>query len=302
MEWYPYRLKLTKPVRMPAVGWVTHREGVRIYDPETDGWGDAAPLPGVSEETIADVLKDLDEERWQESRLPSLRFAVECARAPWPGPGEPVKLNALWLADQEPLEKVLTRIQNWPQPTVKLKPGPDPDPEGWCRLLTERPDAVLRIDPNRGWTVEELRRYTAPIPPEKLEYVEEPLSSPTAYLDLSDRDDPPVALDESLREPGGDAALASSNIRALVLKPTLMGHEADRASWIRLAEQRGIRVVWSSSVESGLGLWHLARLAAGGEAAGLDTASWLEEDVVTPRPVSGNGVLELPERLQVTLT
>jgi len=302
MKWVPYRLKLRQPVQMPSVGRITHREGVLLQDPVSGGWGDAAPLPGVSTEGAADVLRDLQEGRWEESLLPSLRFAVECARTPWPTNAGAARLNALWLADQELLDGLLHRIRSWEQPTVKLKPGPDPDPDLWCRFLSERPDAVLRIDPNRSWTVEDLRRYTARLPPEQLEYVEEPLSSPAAYRELSGRDDPPVALDESLREPEGGLALECSNIRAFVLKPTLMGNEADRASWIRQSEERGIRVVWSSSVESGVGLWHLARLAVGGAPAGLDTASWLDEDVVIPRPVSSNGVLEVPDRLDVNLS
>jgi O-succinylbenzoate synthase len=249
--------------------------------------GDAAPLPGFSQETLEEVKAETAKPDWWETtRLPSLRFAVECARFGLTWPQGQVQVNALWWAEEEPLDELLQRLAGWHRPVVKIKPGRNPDPQRWVQLCRERPDLRIRLDPNRGWSVAELRDYVREVPAGALDYVEEPLADLNDLRLLSSSEQVPVALDESLRERSPAEVLDLPGVRALVLKPSLMGNAQDRAPWVALAEKKGWDLVWSSSFESGVGIWHLARLAQGSAAAGLDTAAALAQDVVTPRPLS----------------
>lgn len=281
-----YRLALRAPLRLPGGGVLTHREGLLVQDAASGGWGDAAPLPGFSRERVEDLRREMEGREGEGGPRPppSLRFARECARRGNAPPAEGVELNALWWAEREPLERLLSRLKSREGPVVKIKPGRRPDPAAWGRLCAERPDARIRLDPNRAWTVEALRRYAGAIPANQLEYVEEPLARREAYGRLSRGEGVPIALDETLREADPETAGGIPGVVALVMKPTLMGDAEDRRPWMELAAGRGWTVVWSAAFESGVGLWHLARLAAGGAAAGLDTASALAEDVVDPRP------------------
>ena len=60
-EVFRYRLPLVAPLVLPS-GTHTEREGIllrlRAAD-GTEGWGEAAPLPGYSPDTLDDVLTEL---------------------------------------------------------------------------------------------------------------------------------------------------------------------------------------------------------------------------------------------------
>lgn len=297
LETVPYRLPLVRPLRLPGGITLTCREGVLIHDPETGGRGDAAPLPGFSTETIEDVMAAA-REGGADSGLPSLEFALECAEHVFAPPSEPVRVNALWFADRESPGDLARRLRDWPRPVVKLKPGPDPDPSRWRELRRLLPEATFRIDPNRGWGVGQTLRILDQLPEEAVEYVEEPLADPAGYGDLWRRRPVPVALDESLREAGGEALARHPHVKALVVKPTLMGRGVSR--WRSVARDSGRELIWSGCFESGVGLWNLARLAQGRGAAGLDTGAVLAEDLVSPRPLPCRGFIASDRILRVT--
>ncbi|MDA3873007.1 MAG: hypothetical protein PF795_03500, partial [Kiritimatiellae bacterium] len=255
LRWHPYRLALRQPLRLPGSEEWTHRSGVLIHNTETSGWGDAAPMPGYSSETVEQVLLVLEKGEAERSMFPSLRFALECTAVPFHGPERDVQVNALWIPGREPLDVLCRRLADWESPVVKIKPGAEPDVRSIRALLQARPDAKLRLDGNRQWTVEVLRSVVESLPRDSLDYVEEPLIDPDDYPRLGTSVDCPVALDESLLLPEGKALAENPLVTALVLKPTLLGNAKDRAYWINLAGRRGCHVTWSSSFESGVGLW-----------------------------------------------
>jgi molybdopterin/thiamine biosynthesis adenylyltransferase len=72
-------------------------------------------------------------------------------------------------------------------------------------------------------------------------------------------------------------------LRALVLKPTLLGALANSEALVARARELKLKVIVSSCFESGLGLGQLARLAgewAPDQAPGLDTRRWLARDLL----------------------
>lgn len=160
-------------------------------------------------------------------------------------------------------------------------------------------DAALRLDANRAWDYDEARAFLRAVADCGVEYVEEPLRDPTRLVRLSRETGVPVALDETLAEAGIEALERWRGVKAVVLKPTLLGG-FEMTWWMaRRAMNAGMTPVVSACFESGAGLADLAHLAASfgqpGVAAGLDTYRWLAEDVLAERIDMDAGVVDLAQ-------
>jgi o-succinylbenzoate synthase len=149
--------------------------------------------------------------------------------------------------------------------------------EGLCQL---------RLDPNRSWAFEETLRIAESLGEFPIEYLEEPLAETHRLPELIARSECPIALDETLREISPADLALFQGAAALVLKPTLMGGFEHCREFAREGERLGMISVVSASYESGVGIHALGRFAASLpriSAAGLDTYSRLESDVLSSR-------------------
>lgn len=235
---------------------------------------------------------------------PSARFALDLAladlaaqhldrtlpQALHPDPAVGLPLGALLMGEtgrgvlDEAVERVLEGYR-----TLKLKVGRgDPDAEAaLVQALRQRVgDRVeIRLDANRAWAPSQARAFAEAVASARPAYVEEPLADPAGLPELWLDTGLPLALDETLAEPGGADALRGW-AAAAVLKPTLVGGLAATLRLAARARSMGVRPVLSAAFESGVGLRGVAALGAatGGEAAGLDPYRWLAEDVVGPLP------------------
>ncbi len=158
------------------------------------------------------------------------------------------------------------------------------------RALAEAlPDHVqLRADANRSWSLEQAERFGEA--GQMLQFVEEPLRDPTELDALWEASRLPVALDESLAD-HPDARHCAA-VKALVLKPSVLGGVRATLEWARRARRRGQFSIVSATFESAVGMRALVRLAGavgGGEAHGLGTWSWFARDLLDPplRPDPG---------------
>ena len=109
----------------------------------------------------------------------------------------------------------------------------------------------------------------------------------------------PYALDETL------ATLETlemfPNVAALVAKPTILGG----VGRIRQLASHNKPIVFSACFESGIGIARIAQLAAEyapKRVAGLDTYSYLSEDVLIDRLRVDNWLLAVPESVTSTGT
>ena len=149
--------------------------------------------------------------------------------------------------------------------------------EGLCQL---------RLDPNRSWAFEETLRIAESLRDFPIEYFEEPLADSQRLPELIALSACPIALDETLREISPADLALFQGAAALVLKPTLMGGFEHCREFAREGERLGMTSVVSAAYESGVGIHALGRFAASLpriSAAGLDTYSRLESDVLTNR-------------------
>ena len=319
----PYALPLTEPVTW---GGEPHRQRrgvlVRLTDAEGRvGWGDAAPLPGFSRETLDETRESLvgiasaltgrtldplavttDGEFHQAldaAGLPSsARFGLDLALAdlaaqtvrrtlPQMLHGDPavvLPLNGLVMSGDAPAQA--RALAGAGYPAVKLKVGRRSVAQDVETARAVRgalpPDAALRLDANRAWSWDQAVAFAEGVAGLALDYVEEPLAEPAHLPELWHDTALPVAVDESVQEGAEIRGWAT----AAVLKPTLIGGLMATLRRATEAQAVGVRVVLSASFESGVGLRGIAALAAatGAEPAGLDTYRWLGADVLPPLP------------------
>ncbi len=191
--------------------------------------------------------------------------------------------------------------------TLKLKVGGGTIDEDEATLDAVRAaigsEVKLRLDANRAWDLEEaltcLRRLARFGP----EYIEEPVRAG----DISDlaqlrRSSPiPIAADESVSD--GDAArriIEAGAADVLVLKAARVGGLEEVRVVVEMSINRGLRVVITSYLETGVGLAASLHLAAAtlpeAETCGLATGALLEHDLLTTPLLPEKGFLQTPSR------
>lgn len=162
-------------------------------------------------------------------------------------------------------------------PCLKIKaPSPadlDPVTGRVHRIARAAPGTPLRIDANRGWPRGKVATLLASIAMLPIELVEEPC--PGAHELLAGALPVRIALDESLVDLDRDQlarALASPDLAALVLKPTLLGGFARCLELAAAARARGVAAIVTHTLEGPIGTaacHELARAVGGGAPAGL---------------------------------
>ena len=151
-------------------------------------------------------------------------------------------------------------------------------------ILGQRPDLKLRLDANRGFSLEQALDFAACLPLESIEYIEEPCQHPQDNQTLYRAIPLPFALDESLNDPDYQFVM-HEGLTALIIKPMLLGSIEKLQRLIDEAHSHGVRCILSSSLESSLGINDLAHLAAiltPDEIPGLDTLSAFSQDLIVP--------------------
>ena len=274
---YLYRLPLTDG---------GSREGILLR--QGNRWGDAAPLPGWSRETLDQVKASLH--RSEDFVPASLRCAREALEGDWVPLRKEVPLNALLDGNADQIVAGAVRAYREGCRCLKIKTSRidsaqladlvgdiTRETQGLCQLL---------LDPNRSWTFEETLRIAESLRVFPIEYFEEPLADAHRLTELIARSACPIALDETLREISPADLALFQGAAALVLKPTLMGGFEHCREFAREGERLGMISVVSAAYESGVGIHALGRFAASLpriSAAGLDTYSRLQSDVLTNR-------------------
>jgi len=275
----------------------------------TTGVGEASPLPGYSPDSIDEVVEQL--QRLTDGpvradplanpfellsaafaanavQLPSARFALETALLDWLGHtrGEPVHVVVGGHAERAPIP-IADLVQeasasDWPKGVdalvgqgathLKLKIGADLDREVAALKDVRRthPALPLRLDGNQRVPLDVLRRNASSLEALELELVEEPVP-PDAWNDALDLP-LPFALDESLRSSHRDRLLESGRVRAIVLKPTILGGLQACLEVAERAAELGVDAVVSHTFDGPIARAATAELALvlqTGLAAGL---------------------------------
>ncbi|MBK7142942.1 MAG: o-succinylbenzoate synthase [bacterium] len=334
---FTYRLPLSRELTLKQESLI-EREGLllRLVDVSGHiGWGEIAPLPGFSSESLTEakaqattlagslVRRDLPETifdlrrsmgRHGGSLLPSVRCGFEAAAlhlaaereqraisfTPNPHDKSSVPLNALLSGDEADILEKATLLVSQGYRAVKLKVGRqslEADIALTYRLharLNGR--ATLRLDANRAWSFDQAMEFAKAVEILPLEYVEEPLMDPSGLAELAKAWKLPLALDESLIDLPPEKLYHFVGLKALILKPMLLGGFVAALDWAKWGRRRDLISMVSSSFESSVGLMLLGHFAAQLSPdipCGLDTSDWFVENLLERPLPTQSGSLQL---------
>lgn len=152
---------------------------------------------------------------------------------------------------------------------LKIKVGGGPIDDDLKRINAAGrrlgPAVSLRLDANRAWTLADAIRALAKFSRFPIEYVEEPLASPTPHklAELRATTRLALALDESITDPDALAEYAARQaLDVVVLKAARLGGPTGGLQIARLAAAAGIKTAVTDSIESAVGTSTALHLAA----------------------------------------
>ncbi|WP_263078429.1 o-succinylbenzoate synthase [Endozoicomonas sp. Mp262] len=310
---YPLPLKSTR---------LRERTGLVIELMDKKGqvsYGEAAPLPDFSLESFGDTQKNLIKachfilasgsyhpDRVSEGDLPSVAFAIESAlyglsircwqKAPAVAP--------LLLGNTSEIRQRLSGwVGEWPEEfKVKVARGTlSEDIDRVSQVLRQLPETVsLRIDGNQRWGMAEAVEFVRGLEKRqgsgvsgRIAYIEEPLGNPRELPFFYQKTGMAYALDESLQCGVLPDLHSFPGLRALVIKPTLVGGLGKCEALIEAARGVKARTIFSSAFESALGVHWLQQLSAfwlPGECPGLDTLSAFSAQLIDRMPEPGQSL------------
>ncbi len=255
-----------------------------------------APYPGLSKETLKQAVSQLAQKEpfllqtdWSMDQLqkldalnlyPSLQFALESALLSLLDPLDDFtctlcaliqgSLSDLYYQAEEAIKKGY--------PALKVKISGLTVDGALSFIRTFAPHARLRLDMNRRYAQQQTFALISQLSIDDVDYIEEPLQEVEGLKTFPF----PFALDETLRDHDVKHFLDNPHLKALVIKPTLMGGY----SAIRTLKSLSIPLILSCCYESGLGLLHIAslgkRLGLLTHPSGLDTYRLIQNDLIDP--------------------
>ena len=251
--------------------WLTKREGliIHVYNDKYQGWGEIAPLPPFSKETLSNAI--IDAKNVQKSILngsvptgtvASVRWAMHCA-----------------LTNLSPSIKPYYGLLGSSIHGKKLKVGHLSCDEAIHLTKKERSFGPLIIDINQAWSISKTLEYCSHFSPNDFIYIEEPVRK-LDDLKILTQSNYPFAVDEMTRMYPIEYLLKQCpNLKAFVLKPMLLGS----LNAIPLLKQYNKHITLSSSYESGIGLSAIIHFASHYQIhtpLGIDTYTALSSDLL----------------------
>lgn len=284
LSWSVLRANFQTPIGNARTSWAS-RETVLLLVRDADGRegrGEAAPLPGVSIESLDDVLAALEKlgtsivpsELDLATLPPSLRFGLDAALlglqattslasqlvSPDLAPRIAAQIDVQILLSDVDLQRASDARKEGAF-AFKVKLGKQGEVDAECTLLRHLRsmgrDVVIRADANSkdfdAALVHVLREVQA-------EYVEDPAPATRAMLH---RAGVHVAIDECVLREADEALDEILHARAttLVIKPSLLGSIERTFTLAARARARGGNIVLSHAMESPIGLATLHQIA-----------------------------------------
>ncbi len=267
----------------------TKREGLIIELQLANGlkgWGEIAPLPGRSKETLSQAktqILSLLNNQETGPLFPSVKLGWEFATRITALCNRALPIAGLIWGSAETILEKAEKIYASGYRTIKVKISNLTFDDARVVLKKLAPRFRVRVDVNRAWSFEESNSFFSHFDESTFAFIEEP----THEIDKLKHFSHPFALDESLLDIPLDTLTTFPKLTALVIKPTILGGKSDCTSLLSIAQKNGLEVIFSSACESGLGLIQIATLAndlnATIEPLGLDTYKFIEQDLlITP--------------------
>lgn len=307
--------RLVMPITDPftiARGTITEQESlvVELIDGQLHGWGEvtvndyyghtfdslSASLQLVkpllnryrseSPETVwADALGQMNGDRFAMAALDlaahdlwGKRHDLPCFKQ-WGLPWGDVPSSSYTIGI-DTIERMLEKLHAKPGwPIYKIKLGTQNDLE-IVRTLRRHTDAVLRVDANCGWTVQQTIDYSAELKTLGVEFIEQPLPAEASREDkraVFEGSALPLIADESCRTES-DVADCRDLFHGINVKLCKCGGLTAALQMLRQARQWGMKTMVGCMVESSIGISAGAHLLPLLDYADLDGAVLLKAD------------------------
>jgi O-succinylbenzoate synthase len=307
-------LWLSIPFREPfttAAGAVKARDIVvlRVEEQGVVGFGEAAPFAPYDGIEIADVARVL-QERMTPTAYPQVHTADEMAFLDlearrvgvpvmeWETGSVPVNATLAGLTPEDVARAAAdARAEGFE--CFKLKVGLADD-EARVAAVREAigADALLRVDANGAWTVEEAVSRIVRLAPYRLEFVEQPCPSLPELAAVREACEVRIAADESVQSAEDVRAAAAAGACDIVsVKLAAMGGISAARSAIEAAREAGIEPYVSSTLDGPWGIAAGLQLAAAEKIAmhcGLATLALFDAAIARALPSPKEGRLEVP--------
>jgi O-succinylbenzoate synthase len=256
------------------------REGLLVQTPTR--CAEISPLPGRSKESLEEALSDLlayFHEGKTENLCASVHFGLESLFAPRTFPVR-VPLCPLLTGSIENILKQARIAAQKGCRVAKVKIS-SIDPAAIPDLIDQLSQIFsLRIDCNLAFSYAVITALLASCKDPRIEYVEDP----TYEMHKLWKFPFPLALDEPLAT---GLPEHYPTLCALILKPTVLGGFKGCRPFIDYAHKHHLKVIWSSALESSVGLIQIAHMATqlglDREPLGLDTMQFFSTDAITQR-------------------
>jgi len=242
------------------------------------GEGDLAPLPERSSESLFQAIAQLEEYKallssieWDRaafleqlaglSLLPSLAFALESVLFSLFTPLFSCSLEVAALLMGNSLRQILDIAEARKKEgftIAKLKISNLSREDASTAIHELKGMFTLRIDVNSRWALSDSIRFFSQFPIEIFDYIEDPTKS----LKELGQFPYPIAVEAAISK-GVSLSLLETipTLKAITYKPTVQGGYLVGKQFKRWADERGISLVLSSSLESDVGHFHLAVVA-----------------------------------------
>lgn len=255
---------------------LNYREGLilQLTDQHAEQhFAEISPLPGFSKEGLVqaknEILRLLNNNmhnlHQHQSSYPCIQFALDSLFTLAPSTKH---INALENAHDIPLLQgdtclIIKNYQELGRPKrVKLKVAKQPiesDIKTFERLTQLNNNIQIRCDANQAWNKQLASQFFSAINVNHLDYIEEPTRDHATNLWLANRYQIQLGLDETLQQ-GSFCYQHDGCIKALIIKPSLVGGLDKIDQLVSIAEQHSLQVSFSSSFESIVGLSAIKRL------------------------------------------
>ncbi len=303
--------------------------------PFTKGIGECSVFPGLSMDDVPDFEKKLTEivelinKGWFNLKTPvyawpSINFALETARKDLEAKGsktiypsaftdgkDAILINGLiWMGPVNEMRHQIEQKLSSGFSCIKIKIGAhDFDLEyellSSLRKNYSADDLEIRVDANGAYTPDEVSDVLNRLADLEIHSIEQPIlpaqiEEMAAICEMSPL---PVALDEELigKHPVENKHKLLRIIRPqyLVLKPGVLGGIRSCEEWIELAEAEGIGWWITSSLETNIGLNHIAQWTYTLDNPthhGLSTGSLFENNIESPLALAGEKLYYFPRK------
>ena len=323
--WEKIILKLRNPFRL-SYGVSETRQAFWLRLPDDEGWGEGTipPYYGVPDEAMEAVWQAaVDSNRrlpddpaeiggWVGSQGPApARCALDLALydriarqrglplyqllgLPKPQPMP----TSFTIAIDTPEAMAQMAAENSHMPIIKVKLGSDDDEARLKAIRAARPDALLRVDANAGWTLEEAIRQVQVLEVYDLEMIEQPLPKDQieAMGEVQKHTRLPLVADESVQTLQDVERLAAAGVRGINLKLMKVGGLTPGLCMLQRARELGLQVMLGCMVETSLGTTAMAHLASLADWLDLDAPLLISNDPFDGVQYSPALDLSLPDR------